>query len=245
MEEIVNSSIYRPFALLAGLAVLALVLSACLPASGRPDRPLRPARVAPSAGWAGSGGPVWSLLTLPPVPFEEHHDQADGPATYRVRAGGLSAHYADRGVGYTVIGHDPAEVDAETVARCQPTRGLSPEGCAELPPARQWRLQQEFVGTQPTFPLGVEQAETAVSYFVGPDSDWQVSLPTYHRLAYQDLWPGVDLTYEQVGAHGLEDTYHLAPGADPARNPAALARRRGPGGRRRDAGARNPAGRAA
>src|SRR3954449_1311366 len=101
----------RHFAPLAGLAVLALVLSACLPSSVRSDRPLAPARGTLAAAWSGSTGPVRSLLTLPPVPFEEHRAQADSPASYRVRAGGLSAHYVDRGVSYTVIGHDPAEVD--------------------------------------------------------------------------------------------------------------------------------------
>ncbi len=41
-------------------------------------------------------------------------------------------------------------------------------------------------------------------------------MPTFKRVVYRALWPGVDLVYETTG-RGLKYSFELAPGADPAR----------------------------
>jgi hypothetical protein len=191
---------------LAGLLAAALVATACLPP---PARPLPPP-VAPPLGVAADS-PVRPLLALPPVPFVEHRE-AEGQVVYRARAGGLTARYAATGVAYGLIGHDPAVVAPEEILRC---RSLRRDACAERPPTRRWHVQQEFVGARRAPPVAAEPADTVVSYFVGPPSEWRTALPTYRRLVFRDLWPGIDLAYERDGARGLKSTYHVAPGADP------------------------------
>ena len=64
---------------------------------------------------------------------------------------------------------------------------------------------------------GAAKQDGIVSYFKGDDpARWHPNLPTYGRVIYRDLWPGVDLAYEGRSST-LKSTFTLAPGADPAR----------------------------
>ena len=62
---------------------------------------------------------------------------------------------------------------------------------------------------------GTERLPGIVNYFIGNDpAKWRTNLPTYAGIAYQQLYPGIDLYYD--GAEGvLKGTYTIAPGADP------------------------------
>lgn len=52
------------------------------------------------------------------------------------------------------------------------------------------------------------------SYLRGDPSQWVQHVPHFHRLVYQDVWPGVDLVFH-ADAHGqLEYDIDAAPGAD-------------------------------
>jgi hypothetical protein len=78
-------------------------------------------------------------------------------------------------------------------------------------------LRLEFLGTNPSVRLeGGDKLPGIVNYFIGNDpTEWRTNIPTYGRITYHDLWPGVDLTYE--GRPGvLKSTFTIAPGADPA-----------------------------
>lgn len=56
-----------------------------------------------------------------------------------------------------------------------------------------------------------------VNAFLGKDPQhWQVGLPTYGDLVYQDLYNGIDVVYNGVGG-SLKSTYTVAPGVDPAK----------------------------
>lgn len=56
-----------------------------------------------------------------------------------------------------------------------------------------------------------------VSYFLGRDkSNWHTAVPTYARVRYTDVYPGVDLVY-YGDQRRLEYDFIVAPGADPQR----------------------------
>jgi hypothetical protein len=77
-------------------------------------------------------------------------------------------------------------------------------------------LRLEFLDAKPSVRLeGGNRLPGVVNYFIGNDpAQWRTSIPTYGRITYHDLWPGVDLTYE--GRPGvLKSTFIIAPGADP------------------------------
>ena len=56
-----------------------------------------------------------------------------------------------------------------------------------------------------------------VNYFIGKDpAKWRTNIPTYGRVLYQNVYPGVDVLY--YGNQGrLEYDFMVAPGADPDR----------------------------
>lgn len=122
---------------------------------------------------------------------------------------------------------DAAEVAYYTAGRAA-TLYFTPEGVTlalarpAAPPDdmetlwRRWVLKQRFVGANAnTVPSAQEPTPTIVSYFQGAHAQWQADLPTYTRLEYTDLWPGIHLRYEG-SADGLKYTFVVEPGADPA-----------------------------
>ena len=80
-----------------------------------------------------------------------------------------------------------------------------------------WVVKLEFVGANPDVILRGENKQQAVfSYFKGPEKDWKTGLPTFSRIVYENLWPGIDLVYRaEVGA--LKYEFLVASQADPAK----------------------------
>lgn len=66
-------------------------------------------------------------------------------------------------------------------------------------------------------PSGLDQLPGVANYFRGHDpSQWHTGIPTYQKVKYAGVYPGVDLVY--YGNQGrLEHDFIVAPGADPAK----------------------------
>lgn len=62
---------------------------------------------------------------------------------------------------------------------------------------------------------GMEKLPGIVNYFIGSDpSKWRTNIPTYKKVEYKKIYPGIDLAY--YGNQGkLEYDLVVAPGADP------------------------------
>lgn len=71
-------------------------------------------------------------------------------------------------------------------------------------------------------PSGLERLPGVVNYLLGRDPDlWRTGIPQYARVAYDDVYPGIDLVhYGGVGLH--EYDFVVAPGANPARIMVAI-----------------------
>jgi hypothetical protein len=64
---------------------------------------------------------------------------------------------------------------------------------------------------------GREELPGKANYFIGNDpAKWRTDIPTYARVGYQDLYPGIDLVY-YGNQRQLEYDFVVRPGADPAR----------------------------
>ncbi len=63
--------------------------------------------------------------------------------------------------------------------------------------------------------LGEDMQPGRVNYFIGNDpAQWHTKVPTYARVRYKNVYPGIDLIY--YGNHQqLEYDFGVAPGADP------------------------------
>ncbi|MBI3989215.1 MAG: hypothetical protein HY347_06320, partial [candidate division NC10 bacterium] len=61
----------------------------------------------------------------------------------------------------------------------------------------------------------LEELPGKVNYFIGNDpTKWRANIPTYAKVKYEDVYPGVDLVYYGTQRQ-LEYDFVVAPGADP------------------------------
>ncbi|HUY56149.1 MAG TPA: SBBP repeat-containing protein [Candidatus Nanopelagicaceae bacterium] len=83
--------------------------------------------------------------------------------------------------------------------------------------------------------VGLDKLPGVVNYFTGSNpARWHTNIPTYGRVEYQDLYPGIDLVV--YGNQGHEEyDWVVAPGADPAAIQMGV---EGTGGARLDANGR-------
>lgn len=72
--------------------------------------------------------------------------------------------------------------------------------------------------------VGLDKLPGRVNYFIGNNpKKWRTNVPTYAKVAYKNIYPGVDLIYHG-NQRNLEYDFVLAPGADPSAIRLAVAR---------------------
>ena len=63
---------------------------------------------------------------------------------------------------------------------------------------------------------GEEQLQGTMNFFIGNDpTQWRTGVPTYRRVRYDDVWPGIDLVWHGR-QNALEYDFLVAPGVDPS-----------------------------
>lgn len=77
-------------------------------------------------------------------------------------------------------------------------------------------LRIQFAGANRTPRMtGLEELPGRSNYFLGNDPDgWQASVPRYRRVAYRNVYPGIDLIF-YGNRRQLEFDFMVSPGADP------------------------------
>lgn len=79
-----------------------------------------------------------------------------------------------------------------------------------------WTLKLDFMSrNERARPVGENRQRAVFSYFAGRRENWKTGLPTFSRVVYRDLWPGIDLIYAG-SVHRLKYEFSVRPGADPA-----------------------------
>src|SRR5207247_7788629 len=77
-------------------------------------------------------------------------------------------------------------------------------------------VRMSLVGAAPK-PLmsGFDELPGKANYFIGRDPEkWRTNVPTYARVHYREVYPGIDLVY-YGSQRQLEYDFVLAPGTDP------------------------------
>ncbi len=78
-------------------------------------------------------------------------------------------------------------------------------------------LRMKLVGanTRPDV-AGVDQLPGKTNYFIGTDpKQWRTDVPTYAKVKFEDVYPGVDVIYYGTQGRELEYDFIVAPKADP------------------------------
>jgi hypothetical protein len=83
-------------------------------------------------------------------------------------------------------------------------------------PVKSVALRMSLVGAAPKPPVsGLEEQPGKANYFIGKDpAKWRTNVPTYARVHYRDVYPGIDLLY-YGNQRQLEYDFVVAPGGDP------------------------------
>lgn len=150
-----------------------------------------------SLGWAGSPAlpeKTWVPSTIRsyvlPLSFEANQGQVAAPVKYLAR-----------GQGYSLFLTPGAAV-----------LGLRSEGAGK--PTQWVRLVLQGTPTAPVI-TAEEPLAGRNNYFVGSDPrQWRTNIPTFARVRYQQVYPGVDLIY--YGRQGrLENDFEVSAGVNP------------------------------
>src|SRR5438309_1446633 len=157
-----------------------------------------------------------------PLYFEANRGQTDPQVNFLARG-------ADRVVFLTPTeavlvlptANDPRKAEREGA---RASRGRPEDRTATV-------LRMRFAGANPTPRVtGLEPLPGTANYFIGNDrAKWHTNVPLYARVQYEDVYPGIDLSFygtprgDQAGvsrAHGgqqqLEYDFVVRPGADPS-----------------------------
>jgi len=151
--------------------------------------------------------------------FEENHGQTDSAVAFLSRGADYAVYLSAGAATLAVV--RPA---TSTLVRPELAPYTGPGSGAPLGPppgGEQATLRLAFAGADAHVRIeGRDRLPGTVSYLRGDDaSRWHTAIPTYARVAYDNLYPGVDLVY--YGTDGrLEYDYIVRPNADPS--PIAL-----------------------
>jgi uncharacterized protein (TIGR03437 family) len=136
-----------------------------------------------------------------PLSFEPNQGQTDS-----------AVQFLSRGSGYALF-LTPGQV-VLNLERQQP----APAPVAGQPPqaASLNTLRMSLLGANPhAIPVGLNPLPGVVSYFIGNDpKNWRSGIPTYSKVEYRQVYPGVDLVF-YGNQRQLEYDFVVAPGADP------------------------------
>ncbi len=76
-------------------------------------------------------------------------------------------------------------------------------------------LSWELVNARPVKPRAEGQLAHRVNYLVGSEDSWRINLPTWSRVVYDEVYPGIRMVVKPR-PRGLEYRFHVAAGADPS-----------------------------
>jgi len=124
-----------------------------------------------------------------PLYFIENQGQLDENVDYYLKGADKTLYFTSEGITFVLTGKDNGE-------------------------RRRWVVKLDFVGADAVTPQGADQQEAVFSYFKGKPEDWHTGIPTFSKLVYEDLWPGIDLVYSGT-VNELKYEFIVQPGADP------------------------------
>jgi hypothetical protein len=132
-----------------------------------------------------------------PLSFEANQGQTDA-----------QVQFLSRGSGYALF-----LTPSEAVLRLHRNSGKVETASDTMPDV----VRMQFIGGNPAPAVaGLDELPGKSNYFLGNDpSQWRTNVANYGKVAFQDLYPGIDLVYYGQQRQ-LEYDFVVAPGANPA-----------------------------
>jgi uncharacterized protein (TIGR03437 family) len=145
--------------------------------------------------------PASKLLAVP-LSFEPNQGQSASPVQFLSRGSGYALFLAPGNIVLNLERHQPASAVAP---------GQAPQAASVD------TLRMILIGANPKAnPVALARQPGVVSYFIGNDpKNWRTRIPTYGKVNYPEVYPGVDLVF-YGNQRQLEYDFVVAPGADPS-----------------------------
>ena len=142
-----------------------------------------------------------------PLYFVENRGQLDPRVAFAVQGRNTAIYFTKEGVTFSLTRSEDEDSRGKT----------SPASLPQPAPLRRWNVKLDFLGANPNVQVTAEEkTEAVVSFFKGSREEWKTGIPTYARVLYRDLWPGIDLVYSGT-VDRLKYQFVVQPGADPER----------------------------
>ncbi len=139
-----------------------------------------------------------------PLSFEPNRGQTDSRVKFVSRAGKHTL-WLTKDEAVLAVGRQPRT--SRTDGTHEAVRSQD-----EIEPAI---LRMRFVGANVTATIrGESRQQGTVNYFIGKLNEWRTSIPTYARVRYSSLYPGIDLIFYGNNRE-LEYDLVVSPGSDP------------------------------
>lgn len=153
-----------------------------------------------------------------PLSFEANTGQTDPRVQFLSRGGGYAMFLSSGGEATLVLNPSgPSDPVAQEPAGLRRAAGSAilekdPKGSSYAGAA----LRLKFVGARKKAPgQGQDEFPRKVNYMLGKDPKrWRSGIPTYAKVAYEDVYPGVDLVY-YGNQRQIEYDFIVSPGVDP------------------------------
>ena len=164
-----------------------------------------------------------------PLSFEANQGQTDPQVKFTSRGQGYALFLTDSAAVLSLSKPEPGTKPGApfkpgvglsgTAMRTPQVPDLRPGSGTQSPGLNQTKtdvVRMELVGAAPNSQAaGAEQLPGKANYFLGNDpAKWHSNVPTYAKVRYSAVYPGVDLVY-YGSQRQLEYDFILAPGADP------------------------------
>jgi len=160
---------------------------------------LKPATSAPAANYGKL-----------PLSFEANHGQSDPQVKFLSHGNGYSLFLTDSAAVLALTKSDPPS--NENLGKL--AAGKKPARTAKS--AKADVIRMELTGASHGIQVtGADQLPGTANYFIGSDPEkWHSQVPTYAKVKYSGVYPGVDLVY-YGNQRQLEYDFVVAPHADP------------------------------
>jgi len=142
-----------------------------------------------------------------PLSFEVNQGQNNPGVRFLSRGAGYALFLTSDEAVFTLRGSN-ANDDASAAGRhLHPSPGM---------PATDAVLRMKFVNADHAAKVtGVDELPGKTNYFIGSDpKKWRTNVPTFAKVKYENIYPGVDLVY-YGNQKQLEYDFVVSPGADP------------------------------
>jgi phosphoribosylcarboxyaminoimidazole (NCAIR) mutase len=142
----------------------------------------------------------------------------DARVAYYLQGKDKTIYFTSEGLTYVLSERSAGEEIAEKTASVKERLSINPaeHELRSRRDQRRFAVKLDFVGANADVrPSGEEKTGAVISYFKGKPEEWKAGLPTYSRIVYKNLWPGIDVAYYGT-VDKMKYEFVVHPGSDPS-----------------------------